>query len=222
MPAAFDRSAWFYDSLARLIFGGVIRRSQIHLLPFIPPQASVLIVGGGTGWLLQDLAALRIPLQVTYLELSPRMLAKAQKVAARLSDQFLQVSFRQGTEAILPPQDYFEVIFTPFVLDLYPDEQLLPMVKKLHQHLKPSGLWLLTDFFISPETTIWQKWWQSRLARTMYLFFNWLDGLTTRKLPVIAFPFQQLALPLQHTRSFYGGFIRAQVYSNSNALNQLS
>lgn len=214
ITAAFNQSVWFYDRLAQLVFGGAIRQSQKQLLAFIPAGASVLLLGGGTGWILEDLAQLHIPLKITYLEASPVMLAKASQVAEQLSDEFLKINFRLGTETSLAADESFDVIFTPFVLDLYPTAQVKRMAHDLHLHLKPTGLWLLADFFISPERKGWSKWWKLATAKIMYTFFNWMEGLTTKSLPDLPVVFQELPLNLLSSKSFLQGFICSQVYQH--------
>lgn len=211
-PAAFNQSVWFYDRLAHLIFGGAIRQSQVKLLSFIPAQASVLIIGGGTGWILRDLAQLQLPLEITYLEASPNMLTKARQKAAQLPAHFLKITFRLGSETALEAHEKFDVIFSPFVLDLYPEEQAERMVNYLHPYLKPDGLWLLADFFISREQKAWSRWWQLRVARLMYAFFKLVEGLPNNRLPNLHVIFQRLPLELRHSQSFFRGFIQSHVY----------
>ena len=46
---SFDRVAPYYDRLARLVFGGSIRRAQRHFLSQVPAAARVLLVGGAPG-----------------------------------------------------------------------------------------------------------------------------------------------------------------------------
>ncbi|QMU30456.1 class I SAM-dependent methyltransferase [Adhaeribacter radiodurans] len=212
MRASFDRVSWFYDPLAKLIFGGAIQKSQVVLLPFIPAQTSVLILGGGTGWLLRDLARLQLPLKITYLEISPRMLTKAKKTLAGISNHFLQVDFRQGNEASLAKSEMFDVIFTPFVLDLYPEHLAAAMVEHLQQHLKLNGKWLVADFYLNFNQAHWQKWWQQSLLKAMYAFFSKLCQLETSTLPNFDQLFQNTPLTLVKTEYFFQGFIRSQVY----------
>ncbi|RDC64841.1 class I SAM-dependent methyltransferase [Adhaeribacter pallidiroseus] len=211
-PAAFNRSVWFYDKLAHFIFRGAIRQSQVGLLSFIPAQASVLLIGGGTGWILQDLAQLQLPLEITYLEASPGMLAQARRVAEQLPTHFLKIYFRPGTEATLKPDESFEVIFTPFVLDLYPEEQVWRMIQQLYAYLKPGGLWLLADFMIAPEQKGWSRWWQLKLAHLMYTFFGWVEGLTTTRLPDLRRLFRHLPVTWQHRQTYYKNFIQSHVF----------
>lgn len=212
MAVCFDRTAWFYDALARLVFGKSIRQSQVALLPYIPAGATILLLGGGTGWLLQDLACLNIPLQVLYLELSSKMLARARQQLVQLPAHPLQISFREGNENSLLPEEYFDVIITPFVLDLYPPHELWPMGGRLQQHLKPGGRWLLADFFIDRTQPAWQQWWQHGLTWLMYTFFRWMCRLETRTLPNLDLLLTALPLKLVHTQYFFHGFIRSQVY----------
>jgi tRNA (cmo5U34)-methyltransferase len=48
----FDRLAPFYDSLARLIIGKGIKQSQLHFLNHLRDKTKLLVLGGGTGWIL--------------------------------------------------------------------------------------------------------------------------------------------------------------------------
>ena len=74
MPKGFDLIAPYYDSLARLVFGDSIRHCQLEYLDKIPPGAQVLILGGGTGWLLGELMKINPSCRVWYLESSIKML----------------------------------------------------------------------------------------------------------------------------------------------------
>ena len=210
--ASFNRVAWFYDGLAQVVFAGAIRRSQVALLSFIPAQATVLILGGGTGWLLTDLAQLNKPLEILYLERSSKMLARARRRLTALPPHPLHVTFRLGTEVDLRPGEFFTVIITPFVLDLYPEPVLLPMLHRLQQPLKTDGLWLFVDFYVDRTRAGGPPGWQRRLTQAMYLFFGWLCRLETRTLPDFDRWFRSMPLQLIHNQNFYQGFIRAQVY----------
>src|SRR5689334_3514018 len=56
MPNNYNSVAFFYDSLNRIVFGNSTIRSQVWLLQQIPANASILVIGGGTGWILEKLA----------------------------------------------------------------------------------------------------------------------------------------------------------------------
>ena len=101
---SFDFIAPFYDLLARLVFGRAISRSQTRFLLEIPSGAKVLILGGGTGWILLDIFRQANPSEVLYLEASSHMLAKAQETAAALPEgERKRISWLQGTEQEMQP-----------------------------------------------------------------------------------------------------------------------
>src|ERR1700761_821282 len=80
MAANYDNSAWFYDRLSRLIYGKALVRSQVYLLRYIPAGSIILIAGGGTGWILEEISKLHPSgLKITYVEISERMMALSRK-----------------------------------------------------------------------------------------------------------------------------------------------
>ena len=83
----------------------------------------ILIVGGGTGWLLQQVLTHCQPNRVVYLEASAKMLALASR---RVINHNVagSVVFRVGDETCLKPDESFDVIMTPFVLDLFTGKYL--------------------------------------------------------------------------------------------------
>ncbi|WP_420151225.1 class I SAM-dependent methyltransferase [Spirosoma sp.] len=166
MSTSFNGITPFYDALAFVVFGRTLQRAQLVWLDQIPADASVLIVGGGTGWLLEQVLKQCQPKRVVYLE-------AAQKMAARASQRMIRravpgkVDFRVGDETTLSPEERFDVIMTPFVLDLFAEETLRSQViPRLRNALEPSGLWLVTDFV---STSLW---WQKILLWSMIRFFR--------------------------------------------------
>jgi tRNA (cmo5U34)-methyltransferase len=201
----FDRVAPFYDPLAKLVFGSSLQDAQRWLLPFIPSGATILIIGGGSGWLLQQVLEHTSPKQVVYLEASEKMLQLAQLQ----NPSPAIVEFRHGTDADLYPREQFDIIITPFLLDLFPDERLSRLVQRLYGVLDPGGLWLFADFWpVQQKTPIWQK----LLAKSMYLFFGLLSDVQGRKLPDYRRHFVELGLKEQQCAGFYNGFVQSKVY----------
>ena len=102
-PTGFDRVAWCYDVLAGLVFGPAQRRAQQAALVGLPAGAPhVLILGGGTGWVLLEVLRCRPQATVLYLEASPKMLTRASTRLARVCPAATtQIEFRHGTQAAL-------------------------------------------------------------------------------------------------------------------------
>ncbi len=80
MPTNYNKIAKYYDLISRLVYGKAIIKAQVSLLKFIPANSSVLIIGGGTGWVLEELAKIHQEgLTIIYVENSSKMIALAQK-----------------------------------------------------------------------------------------------------------------------------------------------
>ncbi|UOQ74624.1 class I SAM-dependent methyltransferase [Hymenobacter cellulosilyticus] len=101
----FDRVAPFYDPLARLVFGNALQRAQQAALAGLPAgRPRVLIIGGGSGWVLGEVLQRRPDSRVLYLEASAMMLAKSRATLLHTTpDRAAQVEFRLGTEQDLRP-----------------------------------------------------------------------------------------------------------------------
>ncbi len=108
----FDAVAGIYDGLARLVYGKSLHAAQAQFLPVIPSDAKVLIIGGGTGWLLHELLLLNTGCQVWYVEASAKMIVAAQKKIGNDA----RVHFIHGTEAAIPEEVVFDVVITNFFL----------------------------------------------------------------------------------------------------------
>jgi ubiquinone/menaquinone biosynthesis C-methylase UbiE len=211
---SFDRVAPYYDRLARLVFGSSIRRAQWHFLNHVPPTARVLLVGGGTGWLLPYLLEKQEVTHVTYLEASAVMLALAQRKAHGVRS-FTTASIRwvHGNERQLASDDRYDVLITNFVLDMYAGAALHELMQQLLNHLHPAGCWLFTDFQLSGKRR--HRWWQRMMAQTMYVFFHLTAGINRQKLPCYDRHFAALGLYLVREKTFFGDFIVSRVYQSS-------
>ncbi len=119
------------------------------------------------------------------------------------------VEFRQGTDADLHPGEQFDVVITPFILDLFPEKRLTQLMQRLYAVLIPEGVWLFADFCpVQQKPPFWQK----LLAKSMYLFFGILSDVKAKQLPDYKTQFSELNLQEQATKSFNKGFVQAKVF----------
>lgn len=197
----FDKVANWYDRLAKLVFGDAIKKAQTHFLEKIPKEGKLLIIGGGTGWILKELFILRPNLEVHYIEASTRMLALAKKN----SPESFNVRFIHGTEKNMPETEY-DCIITNFFLDVFKPKQLLNVVEKLKNHLAFKGVWLVTDF----QKTA--KFFHTLLIKVMHLFFRLISNLESKSLNDLSVPFQKLELTEAESTVYFGGMIYSKVY----------
>ncbi len=205
---SFNRVAPFYDLLARLVFGKAITKAQTCFLDQIPTAASVLIIGGGTGWVLEEVLRRKQANRVDYVEASEAMLQLAQKkYQAMAGHHQATVHFISGTECSIPARAQYDVVLTFFVLDVQPDDDTLyKMMHTLHTHLKPSGLWLFADF--KPQNC----WWHKALVKLMFWFFWLTCHLAHKQVPDYERAFSKLQLRKTSTAYFYGQLIHSVVY----------
>ncbi|MFD1466841.1 methyltransferase [Hymenobacter caeli] len=204
----FDRIAWCYDALAGLVFGGSLRAAQRAALAGLPPGAPhVLILGGGTGWVLGEVLRRRPRATVLYLEASGPMLARAAARLRRTAPGAAgQVEFRRGTEAALAPAERFDALATFFVLDCFPAAALGPALARLAAARQPAAPWLLADF-CRPR-----RGWQRALLGTMYWFFGAVAALRVRQLPDFHAALAGLGLHPAQPAFFFGGAVEGTVF----------
>ena len=218
-PANFDRVAPVYDFLT-LVFGGNIRRAQQYYLAKIPQNAHILIIGGGTGWILEDILLLKKKLRhITYLEASAKMLGLAKRKHKNFKSSHPEkhlpiIEWIKGTEKDIPPNHFYDVIITNFFLDLFEQTALFEVMKKLSSLLRQEGTWLFADFSIAEKTT--DAWWQRILIKSMYLFFKITCNLQTNELPAIEQAFQLSGFKKVNSKSFFRNIIVSQVYRKTH------
>jgi ubiquinone/menaquinone biosynthesis C-methylase UbiE len=203
VAANFDNSAWFYDQLARLVYGRAMVNAQVYLLRHIPENSKVLIVGGGTGWILEEIIRIYPSgLDITYVEVSPNMMALSEN---RNIAGNTVVFINDAIEHVKLHND-FDIVLTPFLLDNFTEKNLDKIFDSIHSKLNENGLWLNTSFQLTG------KWWQSVLLKTMFVFFKVICGIEASKLPDVYKHFEDNGYTLIEQKGFFGDFMAAKVY----------
>lgn len=200
-PNDFDGIAKWYDGLAKLVFGSEILVAQCHFLEELPEQGSILIIGGGSGLILEELFRVRPRIKIDYVEASSKMLALAEN---RIP-QSANIQFIHGTEADIPTNNY-DGIITNFFLDVFKEDRLVEILQRLEIKLKKDGVWLCTDF----QKT--GKFIQDLLLKIMHVFFRLVSNLESNTLLDFEPEFHKLNCRSIKDRSFYFGMIKAAVY----------
>ncbi len=200
----FDTIAPMYDTLATMVFGRSIRNAQLFYLNEIRKGGRVLILGGGTGWLLADLLSSNPGCEIWYVEASSRMIDIARSNIDNIPKA--RVHFIHGTQALLPSHLMYDAVIANFYFDLFSTSSLEPLLKQIHSVILPNGKLLVSDFVKN------NLWWQSALLSAMYVFFRGICKIEASDLP----DWQRLLLnykfELKSSKGFYGNFIRSVVY----------
>ncbi len=173
LSKGYNRLSPIYDQLAALVFGGKIRAAQRQLLTYIPPAAQLLIAGGGNGLVLEDLAAIRVPVEkIVYVEAAEKMIARARQH----QPAGMPVDFSCG-DLLTYTAGNFDVVLAPFFFSQFTVPQAVEMAGHLRGRLKSGGLLLFTDFY--PPGRIADK----LLMPVMMLFFRLTLGIRHWRFP---------------------------------------
>lgn len=202
----YDKIANQYDTLSRMVFFKSQVNAQIDQLQYVQKDSTVLIVGGGTGWILEELAKVHTNgLRIVYVEISAKMVALSQKRNYKDNDvEFVNL----GIEEFKTDRE-FDVILTPFLFDNFAVKRAEKVFEQLNRYLKRNGLWFLVDFSVDRSKG---KWWKRMLLKSMYSFFKLLGIVEADHLVDMNPNFSKLNYQILEERLYYGGFIKATVF----------
>lgn len=205
MKRSYNILASIYDTLSRVVYGNTLVEAQVFLLPEIPPNATVLIIGGGTGWVLEEITQIHPSgLSITYLDIAEQMIALArQRNAGQNTVRFINSPVENG----LPPGT-FNIILTPFIFDNFSQPTFEKVFNLLEQHLEPNGTWLCVDFQEQENA----HWYQRALLKVMYTFFRALCNIEAKQLPDIEGRFKNKGYKAIQQKNFANGMIASTAY----------
>lgn len=208
MQANYDPIAKYYDPLSRLIFGDSIRRSQQFLLEAIPAGSNILIVGGGTGWILEDIMMQhQSGLNITYVEQS----AKMMELSLKRDIGNNKVNFECQAIQNISLKGFYDVIILPFLLDNFTYPNIDRIIRKIEFNVTEDGSWLYADFTLKTENH-----WKKIMLKMMYSLFGRLCNLETYALPNSEACFLKNNYQVIHEATFFSGFISSIIYQKVN------
>lgn len=193
----FDPVAGIYDSLARLVFGSTILASQVEFLNEIKATDRVLILGGGTGKLLEHLLECE---SIDFVEKSSKMIAKANDRKSIQPINFIECDF-----LAFESNQAYDVIICPFFLDCFDATHLNNVLDKIKMHLINDGRLLVTDFGINTPHL---------LSKVMHLFFRATVNLESRKLLDIHSVILNHNFKLLNEKFYWKKVIFSRLYGN--------
>jgi len=198
----FDSLVGIYDWMVGLVFGSAIRRAQIALIEQVSDNKEWLIIGGGTGWILEEIFKVHQNASITYVEASQKMIDRAKKRDIRGKVNYILGSIDQ-----FPEQAQYDVVLTAFFWDMFQTSQALRMKSLINQKVKKDAIWLLADF---KNTDIW---WQKILMKAMYGFFRTICRIEASELPDFSQIFNKDEHTIDFQDTFYHGMIESTVYN---------
>jgi ubiquinone/menaquinone biosynthesis C-methylase UbiE len=196
----FDRVARIYDKLSTLVFGKSMTDAQTIFLREIGREATVLILGGGTGWLLAEALRTNLTCKIWYIEASSNMIMLSKKKISQA--EMSRVNFIHGTEDFIPAEISFDVVITPFYLDLFRDYSCHAVIQKIKLSLHAKSIWIITDFVST-------AWWHYCMLFLMYRFFEITSHIEAARLPDWESMLKQHGFNEIKSNLFYSGFIKS-------------
>lgn len=198
----FNTIAPVYDALARLVYGKSIVNAQTQYLPLLKNSKHVLVLGGGSGWIVEELLRYSSS-EITYVEASSAMIALTKQRNIPIT----HICFIHGTEDHIPTGSVYDAVITNFYLDLFSEKKQQEVAKKILATLTKNGIWLVSDFVNS------DKWWHRFLLVSMHQFFRRLCKIEALDLADWETALCKNGLKQMLTESFYNGFIKSAVFA---------
>jgi len=205
MKRSYDAIAGVYDILAGIFIGKALRDAQVYLVQYIPAGSKILIAGGGTGWILEEITRIHSEgLQIDYLDISANMISKAKKRQVGQNEvRFINQSAEENFEG-----NNYDVLLTPFFFDNFKEPTFRSIFNRLHQKLQCNGLWLYADFQVAGEHQLFQK----SMLSIMYTFFRTICNIEANHLPDVVTQFVKNGYQLVHHQTFKIEFIISSIY----------
>lgn len=196
----FNFIAKYYTSLSQSVYGQSLELAKKSLFSAIPPDAKILIIGGGTGVSLEFLLNMRPHVTIDFVDSSSEMIRLAQTNFHNSGVNFYCSPIEEFTGG------GYDVIITEYFLDLFSTLEIEDHIRLIKQKLSATGIWIDTDFRIVRKVS-------SRiLMKLMYLFFRIVSGVKVWKLTETLKIAYLNGFLLRKENTFEGGFITSRLF----------
>lgn len=204
----FDRLAPHYDWLEALTAGRRLERARTAWLDALPPRGRILSVGEGHGRFAAACAARWPQAELTCVEPSPRMLARARRRVGPASAA--RIRWHLAELAAWAPHGSYDAVVTCFFLDCFPPEELAAAITRLAACAAPGAVWLVVDFAVPARG--WRRWRARAVHALMYAFFRVATGLPARRWTKPDPLLRAQGFALAGRREFEHGLLRADLW----------
>jgi ubiquinone/menaquinone biosynthesis C-methylase UbiE len=206
----FDRLAPHYDWMELMLAGGLLQRVRTAGLEALQGRRKILSAGEGHGRFAAACAARFPAAELTCVEASAGMLARARRRAGSAADRV------RWHRAVLPegqPAGRYDAIVTCFFLDCFPPAQLEAVIDGLAAAAADDAVWLVADFAVPAGGP--GRWRARAVHFLMYAFFRRAVALPALRLTppddrLHAHGFRRIA-----RREFSWGLLHADVWQRA-------
>ncbi len=203
--------AKIYSPISRLVFGQRLKRIQAELISELPQEGSLVILGGGDGFILPLIYQHAPHLRIEFVEASSEMI----KLAKAKTNANQNVSFTHSDSFSFQSSDH-NLIYAAFFLDLFEQDKIGEVIGTIESKLKDQKnlKWYVADFELSKSTKrlVFRRF----LIKLTILFFKIFTKHRVDYLPDVFNSFDQRKYKLLNTKTLGGNFIKYQVLVNSS------
>jgi len=194
----FNAIAPIYDFLARIVFGDSLDQiTKQHLTP-IGTSDRVLILGGGTGKILNEIPDCQ---SIDFLDKSSQMIERARKRSAKNNLQFIH-----GDILEFEFNELYDVIVCPFFLDCFNVGNLQKVIKKCKYAIKEDGKLIVIDFSSDHANRL--------LIKLMHSFFRLFTRLESQSLKNINEYVLREGFQVQEEKFLHRNMLFSRLYRN--------
>lgn len=213
----FCAIAPYYDWIARSCSFNQIFYSQSLALSWVDrSKLSILVVGGGSGRLLEEILDRFDQAHVEYVDSSPAMIAQTELALKRRSRRDRdRVAMRCVDIRVCSFSRTFDFCITPYLLDVFVQTEAIYVVNRIDGVLKDGGHLLYSDFAHPQKINILRR----LIIAGLYKAFRYTCKVEAQELPTLEPTWLDLDYRLLHSQTFAGGFLISQLWERSTCRN---
>jgi len=200
----FDSIAPIYDRLALWVFGESLNLAKRENLSRIEIGSSILVIGGGTGEIIEYIDKSTSGCTIWFCEKSEQMIIRAKNRKVKHNTvRYL------NTDVFNLPYRSYNVIISNFFMDMLSKNKIIQLIDRLKEKSNNNQLWLVADFK------------NSSLIRNMFIKIMYVFFAITAKSRVFRFPnidtiFKQAGFQCITEKEFGYKTVFARVYKHQN------
>jgi ubiquinone/menaquinone biosynthesis C-methylase UbiE len=206
---SFERLAPHYTWMETVLAGSRLQRCRTEFLHELAGYDRILIAGVGHGHFLRAVTRRFPRAQITSVDASAGMLARARRRtgtrAGRL--EYVHASLPEWQ----PARSAYDAIVTHFFLDCFEGRDLANVIGVLSSAARPQARWLLSDFAVPDRG--WRRQRARAIHAAMYAIFRPIAGVRARRVTQPDPLLRAEGFTLQYRRSQNFGLLQSDVWS---------
>ncbi len=178
-----DRIARWYEPAEHLSFRKALERRRFAYVNQLRESRRAELCGGGDGRFLAGLLQANLSVEVTYVDLTRKMMRIAEHRITRLGDSYRsRVQFVcADVMTFVPPHRDYDLCATHFFLDCLTREDVRRLILKMMEWARPRAKWVLSEFHHSQPA--FGKLWAGAIIHALYAAFRVTTGLQVNRIP---------------------------------------